>query len=72
MAKNYEGFAPAETPANSRADLSIQEKKEFEEKIKLENKFIDTGYNRVFQKVKILRQGFSKAVYRHFEVMISI
>ena len=72
MAKNYEGFAPAETPANPRADLSIQEKKEFEEKIKLENKFIDTGYNRVFQKVKILRQGFSKAVYRHFEVMISI
>ena len=41
MAKIYEGFAPAETSANPRADLSFQEKKEFEEKIKLENKFID-------------------------------
>ena len=72
MAKNYDGCAPGETSANPKADLSIQEKKEFEEKIKLENKCIDTGYNRVFQNVKILRQGFSKVVYQHFEVMISI
>ena len=51
----YEGFGPIETTANPRADLSIQERKEFEEKIKLENKLIDTGYNWVLQKVKILR-----------------
>ena len=84
MAKKYEGFGPVETTINPRADLSIQESKEYGEKIKLENKLIDTGYNRVLQKVKILRQAFSKAivsgtrsgshrmVYRHFEVMKSI
>ena len=84
MAKKYEGFGPVETTINPRADLSIQESKEYGGKIKLENKLIDTGYNRVLQKVKILRQAFSKAivsgtrsgshrmVYRHFEVMKSI
>ena len=47
MAKKYESFGPTETPTNPRVDLSIQERKEFEGKIKLENKFIGTGYNRV-------------------------
>ena len=56
MAKKYEGFSSVETAINPRADLSIQERKECEEKIKLENMLIDTGYNRVLQKVKILRQ----------------
>ena len=51
MAKLYEGFGPIEIPANPRADLSIQERKEFEGKIKLENKLIDTSYNRVLQGV---------------------
>ena len=54
MAKKYEGFGPVEAPPNPGADLSIQEKKKFEGKNKLENKLIDTGYNRVLQKVKIL------------------
>ena len=43
--KKYEGFVPIETLANPRNDLSIQERKEFVGKIKLENKLIDTGYN---------------------------
>ena len=47
MVKMYESFGTTETPANRRADLSIQERKGFEGKIKLENKLIDTGYNRV-------------------------
>ena len=55
MAKKYEGFGPVETAINPRADLLIQERKECDGKIKLENKLIDTGYNRVLQKVKILR-----------------
>ena len=55
MAKKYEDLGPIETLAYPRADLSIQEGKEVEGKIKLENKLIDTGYNGVLQKVKILR-----------------
>ena len=54
MAKTCEGFGPTETP-NPIADLSIQERKGFERKVKLENKLSDIGYNRVLQKVKILR-----------------
>ena len=38
-------------PANPRAHLSIQETKEFEGKIKLENKLIDIIYNRVLEGV---------------------
>ena len=55
MAKKYEDLGPIETLADPRADLSIQEGKEVEGKIKLENKLIDTSYNGVLQKVKILR-----------------
>ena len=51
MAKKYEGFGPVEIPANPRTDLAIQERKEFEGKIKLENKLIDTSSNNVFQRV---------------------
>ena len=51
MAKKYESFGPTETPTNPRVDLSIQERKEFEGKIKLENKLINTGCNRVLQGV---------------------
>ena len=35
----------------AQADLSIQEKKEFEEKIKLENKLINTSNNKVLHGV---------------------
>ena len=45
MVKKYEGFGATETPAIPKADLSIQKRKEFEGKIKLENKLIETGYN---------------------------
>ena len=58
MAKKYEGFGPIEIPANPRADLSIQERKEFEGKMKLENKLIETissSYSKVLQ-------GLSKAI----------
>ena len=84
MKKNCGGFDPIETPANLRADLSIQERKEFEGKINLENKLIDTSYNRVLQNVKIVRQGLSKAfvsgtrsrchkmAHGHFEVRKSV
>ena len=51
MAKKYEGFGPIEIPAYPRADLSIQERKEFEGKIKLENKLIDKSTNKVLQGV---------------------
>ena len=54
MKKRYEDFDPVETSANRRADLSVQERKEFEGKIKLENNLIGTGYNTVLLKVKIL------------------
>ena len=40
-----ESISPVQTPANPRADLLIQERKEFEGKIKLENKLTDRGYN---------------------------
>ena len=51
VAKKYEGFGPIEIPANPRTDLAIQERKEFEGKIKLENKLIDTSNNKVLQGV---------------------
>ena len=51
MAKKYKDFGPVETPSNPRADLSIQDRKEFEGEMKLENKLIDTGYGRVLQGV---------------------
>ena len=44
MAKKYETTGPAQTPANPRADLLIQGRKEFEERIQLENKLNDRGY----------------------------
>ena len=43
--KQHESISPVQTPANPRADLLIQERKEFEGKIKLENKLTDRGYN---------------------------
>ena len=51
MTKKYEGFGPIEVPANPRADIFIQERKEFEGEVKLENKLIDTGYKRILQGV---------------------
>ena len=54
MAKIYGGFGPVKTLAKPRAVLSIQKRKKFEGEIKLENKLIDTGYNRVLEKVNIL------------------
>ena len=41
--KKYEGFGQIKTPASPRANLSIQERKEFEGKIKLEKKLVGTG-----------------------------
>ena len=46
----YEGFGPIETLANTRADLLIQKRKELVEKIKLDNKIINTGYGEFFKK----------------------
>ena len=45
MAKQHGSISPIQTPANPRADLLIQERNEFEGKIKLENKLTDRGYN---------------------------
>ena len=77
MANKYEGFGPIEIPANPRADLSIQERKEFEGEIKLENKLIDTSYNRVLQGlskaiVSGTKRGSHKMLYRNFQVMKSV
>ena len=77
MGKKYEGFGPIEIPANPRAALSIQERKEFEGKIKLENKLINTSNNKFFKglpKAIVLgtRSGSHKMLYRHFQVMKSI
>ena len=64
--------------------MSIQGRKEYEEKIKLENKLIDSRCNRVLQKVKIHQEGLStafvlgarsgnhKTAFQHFEVTESI
>ena len=35
IAKIYEGFSPAETPANPRDDFSIQEMNEFEGELRI-------------------------------------
>ena len=82
--KKYEDFDPTETPVNPKADLSIQGRKEYEGKIKLENKVIDSRCNRVLQKVKIHQEGLStafvsgarrenhKMAFQHFEVTESI
>ena len=43
--KQHESISPVQTPANPRADLLIQERKEFGGKIKLENKLTDRVYN---------------------------
>ena len=45
MPKYYESISPVQTPANPRADLLVQERKEFEGKTKLENKLTGRGYN---------------------------
>ena len=45
MAKRYESVRRVQTPAMPRADSSIQERKEFERKIKLEIKLTDRCYN---------------------------
>ena len=52
MPKQHESISPVQTPANPRADLLIQDRKEFEGKIKLENKLTDRGHNYLL-KVKI-------------------
>ena len=45
MPKQHESISPVQTPANPRADLLIQERKEFKGKIKLENKRTHRGDN---------------------------
>ena len=45
MAKSMKVFVKFKLLPNLRADLSIQGRKEFEGKIKLENKPTDRGYN---------------------------
>ena len=40
MVKKYGSISPVQTLANPRADLSIQERKEFGGKIKLEKKLL--------------------------------
>ena len=49
MAKKYETTGSAQTPANPRADLLIQGRKEFEEIIQLENKLNDRGYKNLLK-----------------------
>ena len=77
MTKKYEGFGLIEAPANPRADLSIQERKEFEGKIKLENKLLTQVSIEFFKAlskaiVSGTGSGSHKMLYQHFEIMKSI
>ena len=45
MPKQNESISPIQTPVSPRADLLIQERKEFRGKLKLENELTDRGYN---------------------------
>ena len=71
MAKKYEGFGPIETLANTRADLLIQKRKELEEKIKLDNKLINTGYGEFFKKWRFFNWGYLKRLYQVQEVGVT-
>ena len=62
MAKKYEIINPVQTPSNPRADLSMQERKEFEGKMKLENKLIDRGHNYLLKvNIKTLEKDVKSA-----------
>ena len=66
MAKRYESdeslFGPVDISERPRVEFNEEEKQILNAKLKEDQKLIAQGYNRVIEKVKILRQGFSKAV----------
>ena len=55
-------FGPVDVSERPPGELNEDEKKRYTAMVKDEKKLILQGYNRVLEKVKILRQGFSKAV----------
>ena len=63
MAHGFNGFWCLEISEISERELSKKEKKKFNT-IKLENKLIGKGYNRVLLKIKSFKQGFSKAIFK--------
>ncbi len=91
MAKRYNEatndelpFGPVDVSPKKSEDLSKEESKKYHAIWKNEQKQISTGYNRVQEKVKLLRQGFSKAliagtrsgsgklVYEHYDTLKKI
>eukprot|EP00794_Sanderia_malayensis_P008482 gene8482-9386_t len=87
MAKKFrEGFGPESVsePPKPQIEMTKEERQEYESKIKAENNLIGKGYNRILQKVKAIRQGFSKVlisgtrsgshkrVYEHFDTLQAI
>ena len=66
MARRYSNedylFGPVEVSEKRAGELNDDEKKIYNDLLKKEQKEIAQGYNRILEKVKILRQGFSKAV----------
>lgn len=55
-------FGPVEVSEKPTGELTDDEKKMYNETMKKEQQLILQGYNRIIEKVKIMRQGFSKAV----------
>jgi hypothetical protein len=55
-------FGPVEVSERPPGELTEKEKQSYAEMVKNDQKRVSLGYNRVLEKVKILRQGFSKAV----------
>ena len=66
MARRYSNedylFGPVEVSEKRAGELNDDEKKIYNDLLKKEQKEIAQGYNRILEKVKIPRQGFSKAV----------
>ena len=71
MKKNCGGFDPIETPANLRADLSIQERKEFEGKIKLEISSLTQVTIEFFKTWRLFDRGYLKHLYQVQEVGVT-
>eukprot|EP00794_Sanderia_malayensis_P010301 gene10301-11364_t len=55
-------FGPVNVAPQRSGEYTEEEIKEYNKNMKQEQKQITTGYNRVQEKVKLIRQGFSKAI----------
>ena len=58
-------FRPVQTTQILNEPSSTDEMKDFKANLKMEQKQISQGYNQILEKVKSVRQGFSKAISWH-------